>query len=127
MAIEYNSNDTGLSSQEFLKLFSTFWPHRLETQRIEKALNKTINITARENGLLVGCTRVLTDGYLFAIMTEVLVRRGYGGLGIGKRLFELAEAASPTHICFGAQTVNAAMMEQLGWRSGPVTYFKRKK
>ena len=34
------------------------------------ALSKTLNITAYDGQVLVGCLRILTDGYYFGTITE---------------------------------------------------------
>lgn len=38
---------------------------------------RTICLTARDNGTLVGCLRILTDGYFFGTITELLVLPEY--------------------------------------------------
>ena len=35
--------------------------------------SQTINITAYENEALIGCLRILTDGYYFGTITELLL------------------------------------------------------
>ena len=126
MAIEYNRNDPALTADEYVMLFSTLWRHPLDSMLVARALVQTINVTARDGGRLVGCARVLTDGYLFATITEIIVHRPYAGRGVGQRLLELAGAASPTSVCFGVQTVSEELMRRMGWTAGPTTYFKRK-
>lgn len=51
----------------------------------------------------VGCLRILTDGYFFGTITELLVLPEYQKHGIGSRLLQLAKEASPTMLYFGAQ------------------------
>ncbi|MHB1038353.1 MAG: GNAT family N-acetyltransferase [Pirellulales bacterium] len=126
MRIQYCSDDRGLTSEEFVTLFSIIWPHILNRCLVQQALRRTINVTARDGTALVGCARVLTDGYLFGTITEILLHPRYSHLNLGKHLIELAEQASPTSLCFGSQTVSADLMAEMGWTCGPVTFFKRK-
>ena len=108
-----------------MTLFSTLWSAPIDEDRVREALRRTVNITAREGPMLVGCTRILTDGYLFATLAEIIVHPRYAGLHVGRRLIELAEAASTAGLCFGSQTVSDELMSQLGWTRGPHTFFKR--
>ena len=45
--------------------------------KTQLALSKTINITAYDDGTLVGCLRILSDGYYFGTITELLVLPEY--------------------------------------------------
>ena len=51
------------------------WPGSYDTELMQKAISKTINITAWDNDKLVGCIRILSDGYLFGTISEILVLR----------------------------------------------------
>jgi hypothetical protein len=127
MKIEYNSNDTQLTAEEYVALFRTIWPReKLNRELVSDALKQTINITARDQGVLIGCTRILTDGYLFATITELMVNSSYSRPTIGPKLIQLAGDASPTHISFGVHAVNDEMMRAMGWTPGPTTYIRRK-
>lgn len=90
MEISYKIDDRDLSASEFLMLVQRVWPGDYEPSLIKEALCKTNNVTAWDNGTLVGCVRVLTDGYLFGTVTEILVDPTYQRKGIGKHLMELA-------------------------------------
>ena len=71
-------------------------------ERVDKALSKTLNITAYDDDLLVGCLRILTDGYFFGTITELLVLPDYQKQGIGSELLKLAKENTPTMLYFGA-------------------------
>jgi ribosomal protein S18 acetylase RimI-like enzyme len=126
MTIQYNAHDQALTSQEFVQLFSAYWSAQLDEEFVRQSLSRTINVTAREETTLVGCARILTDFYLFSVITEILVHPQYSNSGVGRKLIELAEASSPTSLCFGSQSVSEKLMNELGWKRGPHTYFKRK-
>lgn len=66
-------------------------------------MSKTINITAYDNEVLIGCLRILTDGYYFGTITELLVLPEYQKQGVGSKLLQLAKDNTPTMLYFGAQ------------------------
>ena len=71
--------------------------------KTQTALSKTLNITAYDGDELVGCLRILSDGYYFGTITELLVLPKYQKQGIGSRLLKLAQDNPPTMLYFGAQ------------------------
>ena len=60
-------------------------------------------MTAHDGERLVGCLRILTDGYFFGTITELLVLPEYQKQGVGSSLLELAKENTPTMLYFGAQ------------------------
>ena len=44
-----------------------------DLNKTTSALSKTINITAYDGNTLIGCLRILSDGYYFGTITELLV------------------------------------------------------
>lgn len=72
-------------------------------EKTQSALSKTINMTAYDDTILVGCLRILTDGYFFGTITELLVLPKYQKQGIGSKLLQLAKENTPTMLYFGAQ------------------------
>ena len=63
--MEYRFDDRALHAEEFLRFVNRVWPGDYDPARTEEALGRTIHLTARDNGTLVGCLRILTDGYFF--------------------------------------------------------------
>ena len=53
--------------------------------------------------MLVGCLRILSDGYYFGTITELLVLPEYQQQGIGGNLLQLAKDNTPAMLYFGAQ------------------------
>ena len=88
----------------------------------QAALEKTRNITAYEDGALVGCLRILTDGYFFGTITELLVLPEYQGQGIGGHLLQLAREHTPTLLYFGAQPGLEGFYEKNGCRRSLQSY-----
>ncbi len=102
MKIDYISDDD-IKVSEFLHLANTIWPDDYDREKVVGALTKTFNISARVNGELIGCLRILSDGYFFSTIPEAFVLPKYQRLGIGSRLFEMAKEISPTSLFFAAQ------------------------
>lgn len=88
----------------------------------QTALSRTMNITAYDNKLLVGCLRILTDGYFFGTITELLVLPEYQKQGVGSKLLELAKENTPTMLYFGAQPGVEAFYEKNGCQKSLQSY-----
>jgi predicted GNAT family N-acyltransferase len=124
--IKYVTNDNSLSAEVFLSLVNGVWPGEYNEQFTREALQKTINVTAWQNDSLIGCVRILTDGYFFGTISEILVLPEYQKKGIGKRLMEIAWEASPTSLFFGAQPGKEPFFEKFGFTKGIQSYQKKK-
>lgn len=101
--MEYKVNDQELNAAIFTQFVNKIWPGNYDADKTQAALSKTMNITAYENHVLVGCLRILTDGYYFGTITELLVLPEYQKQGIGSNLLKLAKENTPTMLYFGAQ------------------------
>lgn len=101
--ISYQVGDGALTAEAFLKLVNRVWPGEYDLERTEAALARTLNITARDGGELVGCLRILSDGCYFGTITELLVLPAYRRRGIGSQQLRLARENAPTLLYFGAQ------------------------
>jgi ribosomal protein S18 acetylase RimI-like enzyme len=105
------------SPEEFLSLAQRVWPRNYSVDETAAALKRTINIGAWDGQRLVGSVRVLTDGYFFATIPEILVDPAYQRRGIGRRLMELAlERAPRGKVAFGAQPQSLEFFERIGCR-----------
>lgn len=78
------------------------------------ALDKTLNITAYDGERLVGCLRILSDGYYFGTITELLVLPEHQKQGVGSKLLQLARENTPTMLYFGAQPDAEGFYEKNG-------------
>jgi GNAT superfamily N-acetyltransferase len=125
MQIDY-AEEPDLSADDFLGLAQRVWPGDYAAEPAQAALGRTINLTARHEGELIGCVRILTDGYLFGTVPEILVNPEYQGQGIGRALMERAWERSPTGLFFGAQPGNEPFFEKLGYERSMVSYARRK-
>ncbi|MEL6194940.1 MAG: GNAT family N-acetyltransferase [Bacteroidota bacterium] len=124
--ITYRIDDSSLNEKDFLQLVMAVWPGTYDMQKLQLALENTINFTAWDGEVLVGCARLLTDGYLFSTLTEILVRPDYQGKGIGRVLMEMVYEASPSTLSFGVQPQNEAFFEKLGYQQTMGFFQKRK-
>ena len=87
--MEYKINDKELKANVFISFVNKVWKGQYNIEKAKVALSKTINITAYDGDLLVGCLRILTDGYFFGTITELLVLTEYQKHGIGTQLLHL--------------------------------------
>lgn len=101
--MEYKIDDKEINAAEFLQFVNQIWQGNYDENKTRIALEKTQNITAYDGKKLVGCLRVLSDGYFFGTITELLVLPEYQRRGIGSRLLQLAKEHTPTMLYFGAQ------------------------
>lgn len=125
--MEYIVDDKSLRAAEFIPFANRVWPGNYDAERAGKALSKTLNITAHDGGTLVGCLRILSDGYFFGTITELLVLHEYQGQGVGSRLLHLAAENTPTTLYFGAQPGLERFYERNGCQKGMQSYTIRKK
>ncbi|MGE0623221.1 MAG: GNAT family N-acetyltransferase [Pseudomonadales bacterium] len=124
--LTYTVGDSTLTSREFIDLVQRVWPGEYDASATASALTRTINVTARDGPLLIGAVRVLSDGYYFGTIPELLVDPSYQGRGVGRRLMELAWQASPSSLYFGAQPGKEAFYEKLGYERSLQSFFRRK-
>jgi GNAT superfamily N-acetyltransferase len=121
--IEYVDDDPRLTADAFVSLAQLIWPRAYDTGQVAQALARTSSVSAWHEGQLVGCVRVLTDGYLFATIPEILVRPAFQRQGIGRTLMKRALALAPRQkVFFGAQPGNEPFFERLGAVRGPTGY-----
>jgi ribosomal protein S18 acetylase RimI-like enzyme len=126
MKIHYKIDDRELPAMLFLALANRVWPRNYNNELARSALERTLNITAWDGKNLVGCVRILSDGYFFGTIPEILVDPAYQRRQIGRRLMELAWEHSPTSLFLGAQPGNEGFFEKLGYERSMTSYVKRK-
>ena len=120
--IVYKINDLELAADIFLQFVQQVWPGNYDLQKNQQALHRTSNITAYDNDKLIGCLRILSDGYFFGTITELLVLPNYQGQGIGSHLLQLAKEHTPTMLYFGAQPGVEKFYEKNGCRKSLQSY-----
>jgi GNAT superfamily N-acetyltransferase len=123
MHVEYRVGDSAFTPAAFVGLAKRVWPRDYDLARAAAALQNTINVGAWTDGCLVGSVRVLTDGYLFSTVSEVMVDPDYQRQGIGRELMRRALDVAPGGRLFlGAQAGNEPFFERVGFRRGPIGY-----
>lgn len=117
LEFEIHSNDSSLQVDDFLALANKVWPNLYDIESTQNALTRTINVTARHSGQLIGCARLLTDGYFFAVVTEILVDPTFQSLGVGRKLLDALYKESPCSIFLGAQAVKKLFLKNANMKS----------
>lgn len=123
--IDY-AEEPGLQAMEFLDLAQRVWPGDYNLALTQQALTRTLNFVAREDGRIIGTIRVLSDGYFFGSIPEVLVDPAFQRRGVGRKLVEMAVAASPTSLFFGAQPGKETFFERVGASPSMASYLFHK-
>ena len=85
-----------------------------------------MNITAYDEKNLVGCLRILTDGYFFGAITKLLVIPKYQNREIGSKLLELAKEHTPTMLYFVSKPGIEKFYEKNGCKKSLQSYIYRK-
>ena len=125
--MDYRVDDRQLNAAAFLSFVNQIWPGSYDAKRTQNALSRTLNITAYDGARLVGCLRILSDGYYFGTITELLILPEYQKKGIGSTLLQLAKASTPTMLYFGAQPGAEGFYEKNGCKKGMQSYTIEKK
>ena len=120
--IEYKVDDKEMNASFFISFVNQILQGDYDIERTQAALSKTINITAYDGNVLVGCLRILSDGYYFGTITELLVLPEYQHQGIGSKLLQLAKDNTPTMLYFGAQPGIEAFYEKNGCQKSLQSY-----
>lgn len=115
--------EAGVYTASFIPLAERVRPTRYEVRRVREALARTTNIGAWDGGRLVGVVRVLSDGYTFSTVADILVDPEYQRLGIGRALMQRALAATPdARLAIEAQPECVQFFESIGCDRGPTGF-----
>ena len=123
----YRVDDKELNASVFLAFVNQIWPGSYDEERTQIALARTLNITAYDDTKLIGCLRILSDGYYFGTITELLILPEYQKKGVGSKLLQLAKANTPTMLYFGSQPGLEGFYEKNGCKKGMQSYTIEKK
>lgn len=124
--LKYIVDDRELIAENFIPFVNQIWKGNYDLSKTDEALSRTLNITAYDKAQLVGCLRILTDGYFFGTITELLVLPGYQKQGIGSHLLQLAKENTPTLLYFGAQPGVEDFYEKNGCQKSLQSYIIEK-
>ena len=124
--MEYMIDDRELNASIFIDFVNKVWQGNYDMDKTQIALSKTINLTAYDNDKLIGCLRILSDGYYFGTITELLVLPQYQKQGVGSKLLQLAKDNTPTMIYFGSQPTVEQFYEKNGCQKSLQSYIIKK-
>lgn len=112
----------------FLTLLRRATPGEYHADRAAAALERTDNIGAWDGDRLVGVVRILSDGYLFATIPEIVVDPDYRRRGIGRELMNRALEKSGTNVILvGSPPAASGFFENLGCQRAPSGYVLRRR
>lgn len=124
--VEYRSGVAAVTVPAFLELARRVWHREFEAGRTAAAIALTQNVGAWTDGQLIWAVRVLSDGYFFSTVPEVMVDPDYRRRGIGRELVHRALALTPGGRLFlGAQPGNEGFFERVGFVRGPTGFVGR--
>jgi ribosomal protein S18 acetylase RimI-like enzyme len=113
----------GVYAASFIPLAERVRPARYEARRVREALARTTNIGAWDGGRLVGVVRVLSDGYTFSAIADILVDPDYQRLGVGRSLMQQALAATPdARLLIDAEPECVGFFDRIGCDRGPTGF-----
>ena len=119
-------DDRELNASIFIDFVNKVWQGNYDLDKTQIALSKTINLTAYDNDKLIGCLRILSDGYYFGTITELLVLPQYQKQGVGSKLLQLAKDNTPTMLYFGSQPTVEQFYEKNGCQKSLQSYIIKK-
>jgi GNAT superfamily N-acetyltransferase len=127
MVAELRHGPSAFSAEQFVKLAASVWGSQIDLGKTASALERTINIGAWIGDRLVGSVRILSDGYLMSMVTEIMVDPAHRREGIGLQLVRAALDAAPGGRLFlGAQPGDEVFFEKAGFRRGPAGFVGRR-
>jgi ribosomal protein S18 acetylase RimI-like enzyme len=113
----------GVYTASFIPLAERVRPMQYAAPRVREALARSINIGAWDGPRLVGVVRVLSDGYTFSAIADILVDPEYQRLGIGTALMRQALAATPdARLLIDAAPDCVGFFEKIGCDRGPTGF-----
>lgn len=125
--MDYKVDDKELNASTFISFVNQVWKGDYDLEKTQSALSKTLNITSYDHNVLVGCLRILSDGYYFGTITELLVLPEYQKHGVGSKLLQLAKDNTPTMLYFGSQPGIEGFYEKNGCQKSLQSYTIEKK
>lgn len=109
-----------VTADEYIALARRVVPDNYDRKRTRTALTRSINVGAWDGDRLVGIARILSDGYFFAALADLMVDPEFQRRGLGRELMNRAFDKTPRGALFiGAEFGTAAFFDRLGCERGP--------
>ena len=119
--------ETSLETSDYLGLLRLVSTELPDPGRTTSALAQTVNIAAWYDGVLVGIVRVLTDGYLYAALADLVVHPEYQRRGVGRQLMNRAFDATPKGVLYvNARSGSTPFFERIGCERGTPGFVMRR-
>ena len=85
---------SGVDARGLAELMARSDAGSVDVARLEAAMSRTTNIGAWDGTRLVGALRLLSDGYEWTVVTDIIVDPKYRRRGIGRELMQRAASLS---------------------------------
>jgi GNAT superfamily N-acetyltransferase len=116
-ALRYETGEIGI--EPYLTLVQQFGATTFDRTHAASALQQSMNVTAWSGDRLVGIARVVTDGYFFAALAEIVVDPSLQRRGLGRDLLNRALERTPRGVLsIGAPFGNSAFFDATGCERG---------
>lgn len=117
----------GIELAPYLALAQQTGDVAFDPARAAHALQHSINVSAWDGDRLVGVARVVSDGYFFAALAEILVAPGFQRRGLGRELLNRVHEKTPRGVLFiGAPFGNSAFFDAIGCERGTTGFTMRR-
>ncbi len=111
----------------YLALVSKVGTTELDRKHTSAALERTFNINAWDGDRLAGVARVLSDGYFFAALAEIVVDPALQKRGLGRELMNRAFEKTPRGtMLIGSPLNSSAFFDRIGCDRGPTGFTMRR-
>ena len=119
--------NVGVTVTDYLALLRLASSEEHDARRAAPAFARTTNIGAWDDGVLVGVARVLTDGYFYAALADIVVHPEHRRRGVGRALLNRAYDATPRGTLFvNARQGSAGFFEHVGCERGTPGFVMRR-
>ena len=119
--------DTTVTAPDYVALLHLVSPEEHDVARGADALARTTNVGAWHDGRLVGVARMMTDGYFYAALADIVVDPAYQRRGLGRLLMNKAYDATPRGTLFvNARDGSTPFFERIGCERGTPGFVMRR-
>lgn len=124
-ALRYETS--GVAVADYLVLLRLASHEDHDVEHATSAFGQTTNVGAWDGDHLVGVARVLSDGYFFAALADIVVDPGYQRRGVGRQLLNRAYDTTPHGTLFvNARSGSSPFFERLGCERGTPGFVMRR-